>query len=823
MRTRGGVWVTAGAGFVAWLALILLPLGLVYAAVVFGPSGGDLPWSAGHFWCMTGRSVLLAAAVAALAVALGYVPGRVLGTTARGRTVLYMLVLASLVLPRHVLYYIWSILISPTTPLGRLLAEQPSEVVRAVALGTTSAVMVLAYWPLAALVLAQGWRNIEGDILRSSLLEAGAWQRLTRVHLPLLARPLAVAFAACGVLVLAEYTTFHLAGVETLGAQLAVVYELTGSATAVARAGWPLLVPAVGVAVMLARRLEDITTQPPLEEPLPVGTWRWSVTATLVALTLAAPVAILLLNMEGRAALMQFWALQWDGLENSMAAAVLAGGLAMLIAAGVLATEQAGRAGRTLAVVMQATVLVAMFLPGSLVGAAILGAMVFLNMQAAMEQAWWVPALGQAARFAGVALVVLRMARDPSDRHFDEMAGVDGAGWWAAWRHVRWPRVWPLVLGGAILVVLLSLTEVPATMLLLPPGVPNFQQRLLNQMHYARDQHVIASCLLLMAVYLAMAVPVVLLAMRRSGRSAVACLALAAMLVGAGGCGGEAGDSTVPQVLGIIGSTGKGPGEFLYPRGIDLDADGNLWVVDRTGRIQHFTPDGRVLGIILLPLTEKGYPTGLTVGPDGNLYVPDTHYHRVLVYDAKGTLLRKFGEFGTGDGQFIYPTDVAVLPDGRILVSEYGGNDRISIWSADGRFLGAFGSPGSGEGQFSRPAALVVDVARRVIYVADACNHRVARYTLAGDLLGYVGSVGTEAGQLRYPYGLALAADGAIVVCEFGNNRVQVFGPDGVSRRRLGGPGREPGQLAYPWGVAADGRRLFVVDSGNNRVQAWER
>ena len=34
-----------------------------------------------------------------------------------------------------------------------------------------------------------------------------------------------------------------------------------------------------------------------------------------------------------------------------------------------------------------------------------------------------------------------------------------------------------------------------------------------------------------------------------------------------------------------------------------------------------------------------------------------------------------------------------------------------------------------------------------------------------------------------------------------------------------GGEGPGPGQLRYPWGVDVAGDRIFVLDSGNNRVQ----
>ncbi|MCX5671987.1 MAG: 6-bladed beta-propeller [Planctomycetota bacterium] len=873
MRTSAAAWILAGLGGAAWLAVIFLPLLLLYVLAAATRAADDPLWSASALVSLTARTAALAAVVAALAVLVGYVPGRLLGTTERHSSLLFCLTLAPVLLPRYVLYYVWSLLLAPTTSLGQYLGVQPLAVTQWIGTVITMLVLVLWYWPLAALLLAQGWRNLDREVLESAALEAGAWRRLTRVILPMLRGPLALAFAVCFAMVLVEYDTFHLAGVSTIGPALGAIYEQTGSAEAVARASLPLVAAAAGVGLALSRRLGSALVQAPLSAPAPGRRSGWIVFAILIGVSLAAPLGLLVTSVNDFSALEQFWRLQRDGLANSVLAAVLASALAILVAAGVLAAERLGAAGRWLAALMQVTVLVAMFVPGALVGVAIMRMQSVLGLPAVVSDGWWILSAGQAARFAGVALVVLRLSRDGADEHFREMAGADGAGPVRAWLHVHLPRTWPLVVGAAMLVAMFSLTEIPATLVLLPPGVPDFTQRLLNQMHYARDQHVIASCLALVAVYLALAVLVVLLARVKTWRAGAAPLLLLAACLVCPGCeAGPQGEAT-PHVLCLIGSSGRGPGEFLYPRAIALDAGGALYVADRTGRVQHLSPEGQPLGVLQLPMSEKGYPTGLAVGPDGNLYVADTHYHRVLVYEHLGRgaapapespramseagaaprptwrLVREFGSFGTGDGQFLYPTHVAFAADDnvgrgaapapespravseagaaprptfRIYVSEYGGNDRVSVFTPEGAFVGSFGRPGSGQGEFSRPEALAVDARRRVLYVADACNHRIARYTLEGQLTGYFGSVGQGPGELRYPYGLALLADGTLVVCEYGNNRLQFFGPDGRSLKCLGRAGRAPGELAYPWGVAAgpDGN-VYVVDAGNNRVQVW--
>jgi tripartite motif-containing protein 71 len=61
--------------------------------------------------------------------------------------------------------------------------------------------------------------------------------------------------------------------------------------------------------------------------------------------------------------------------------------------------------------------------------------------------------------------------------------------------------------------------------------------------------------------------------------------------------------------------------------------------------------------------------------------------------------------------------------------------------------------------------------------------------------------------------------DGTIMVSEFGNNRVQQFDAYGRSLGVWGRVGRREGEVQYPWGVAGLENEIFVLDSGNNRVQ----
>ncbi len=812
------------AGSVAlWSVVIFLPLVVFFAQAISPATEVE---TTGRILPAALRSVALAGVIAAVAVLLGWVPGRLLGTCRRGKDLLLLLLLMPLVLPRYVLYYAWTLLLSPTTELGAYLSGKP-ELARFVGTFSSSMVLVLWHWPLAALLIAQGWRSMDRQIWDCASLDANGPGIFARITLPLLGRPLLLAFAVCFVLSLSEFATFHLAGVQTIGTELAVLYEETHSESLLARAAWPVVAMALVLAIVLGKssRSWGQVAAPVETAEIESHRWQWMLLLLLIGISLIIPITLLVGNMTDTQALRQFFKLHSDDLAWSLATAGIAAAMACLIAFGAMSLEtHRGRySRRLLSFILHTTILLVMFVPASLVAVSLLKMLAVCNVPMALRQSWYIVSAGQAGRFAGIALILLLLTRHTCQRSLSEMASLDGASRLKAWWYVHLPHTLPLLVGTFILIVMFSITELSATMVLLPAGLPNFAQRLLNQMHYARDQQVIASCLVLICLFLVLTAFVVLLLRAMRTRWLTLSIIFVACATALAGCDGESKPPGEAKILAAFGQSGRGQGQFIYPRAIDIDGDGSLFVVDKTGRIQKFDSKGDFLDTIEMPLVETGKPTGLTIAPNGNLYVADTHYFRVVIFSPEGEFIDEFGKFGEQDGCFIYPTDVAFCEDGRIFVSEYGGNDRISVFTEQGDFLHCFGTPGSGPGQFSRPSALCVDKSRKRLYVADACNHRIAIYDLDGELLRYIGSAGREQGQLRYPYDLTLLADGTLVVCEYGNNRVQLFDAEGRSLAVYGHPGRQLGQLAYPWGVAVDNRRrAFIVDSGNMRIQVWQ-
>ena len=281
------------------------------------------------------------------------------------------------------------------------------------------------------------------------------------------------------------------------------------------------------------------------------------------------------------------------------------------------------------------------------------------------------------------------------------------------------------------------------------------------------------------------------------------------------------GEGSLEKTWGQIGVR---DGRFRKPRAMTIDDQDQVYIVDKTARIQVFDRDGNFLRQWQTPEYANGKPTGLSFNREGLLMVADTHYFRVLFYRPDGTLVEERtlgGEFGNQPGTFGLVTDVVEDSQGNIYVSEYGEFDRIQKFDPDGNFVMQWGGHGSEPGQFLRPQNLAVDENDH-IWVVDACNDRIQVFDATGDeatLIRIWGERGKEPGQLRYPYDLVLDGEGHIYICEFGNHRVQKLTLDGEPLGSWGTQGRGEGQLFNPWAIVRDSNeRIHVLDTYNHRL-----
>jgi sugar lactone lactonase YvrE len=175
-----------------------------------------------------------------------------------------------------------------------------------------------------------------------------------------------------------------------------------------------------------------------------------------------------------------------------------------------------------------------------------------------------------------------------------------------------------------------------------------------------------------------------------------------------------------------------GGGMFVWPHGIHVDRDGNIWVTDARAEqnkgsvVVKFSPEGKVLVTLGKPGVRGNPPEALTdptvvlTDPgNGDVYVAESHTDvtdpnligRVSVFNRSGKFLRTIGKAGTGPGEFRTPHGLGFDSKGRLIVADRH-NHRIQVLTKDGKFITEYDD-------FGRISGLVIDK-NDILYTADS-------------------------------------------------------------------------------------------------------
>ena len=179
-----------------------------------------------------------------------------------------------------------------------------------------------------------------------------------------------------------------------------------------------------------------------------------------------------------------------------------------------------------------------------------------------------------------------------------------------------------------------------------------------------------------------------------------------------------------------------GAGQILWPHGMDVDKQGNVWIADARsatpGELKQF-PDAKGKGHTVIKFSPQGKvlltlgtpgeagdppakftePNDVLIAPDGSIFVGESHnaqfldaagpgaIGRISKFSPDGTFIKTFGSFGFGPSQFRGPHSLAMDSKGRLFVADRG-NRRIQIFDQEGKHLDTWY-------QFSRISGLYID------------------------------------------------------------------------------------------------------------------
>ena len=234
---------------------------------------------------------------------------------------------------------------------------------------------------------------------------------------------------------------------------------------------------------------------------------------------------------------------------------------------------------------------------------------------------------------------------------------------------------------------------------------------------------------------------------------------------------------------------------------------------------------GLTLGLTSLDGRGFSNPVDLAFSSDDRIYALSrtSPLHasaiRVGILDLDSEYYGDFGSYGSGEGQFVWPTAIAFDSRDRLFLADEH-NQRITIFDKSGKYLENWGVQGAADGEINGPSGLAFD-SEDCLYVVDHLNHRVQKFTADGEwMLGW-GRQGDAEGELDLPWGVAVAPDGNVYVADWRNDRVQKFTPDGQFLATFGDSGE--GRLSRPSSVAVDDcGRVYVADWGNERVRVFD-
>lgn len=192
----------------------------------------------------------------------------------------------------------------------------------------------------------------------------------------------------------------------------------------------------------------------------------------------------------------------------------------------------------------------------------------------------------------------------------------------------------------------------------------------------------------------------------------------------------------------------KTPNRVTY-----LHQSGNILVKDEK-YVRMLSPDGHVVGVF--GDRDLRQPVGLAQADNGEVFVTEWTSSAVVVFDEKGTRLRRFQTACEAAGY------VAASPNGNVVMTDWK-EHVVKIFDAGGNFVRQYGSQqGTGVDQLDHPYGVCCDRFDHII-VSDTWNNRIVMLASDGR---YINTLMTKEDGIAWPQALTVDQHGRLIIVE---------------------------------------------------------
>lgn len=309
----------------------------------------------------------------------------------------------------------------------------------------------------------------------------------------------------------------------------------------------------------------------------------------------------------------------------------------------------------------------------------------------------------------------------------------------------------------------------------------------------------------------------------------------------------------VRTAVGQAGASGHVDGvgpeaRMIFPNALVFAPNGDLLMVDGSDRVRKLSPAGQLTSVVQVPM-RAGHrlPPAIAVDPAGNAFVFNSD-KRALVRIGLDGRMEVFAGAGEGhldgpaaEARFDQVNGLAADAAGNLYVAEETTIRKVSPDGTVSSFVGQAGAAGLADGvgaeaRFSRLGGLAWDPVSGDLFASQIGVGVIRRISAAGEVTTVTGALAEPDGsgggavvpvQFWFPVGLAVAADGSVVVADRDGHTIYRVQPGGAVTALGGANNLRPrdglGELArfnHPSGIAVDRNGHFIVtDRLNNLIR----